>query len=114
LDIRDARQLRRYQTAAETELFAERDACRFLNQQRVGAAVDREAADVFAEDHAAGARRAFEDDERETAPMELVRGREPRDAAADDRHIKHAVQALSRAQGSGIGDSGLVRSRLSR
>src|SRR5207248_3104439 len=60
----------------------------------IGAAVDREAADLLAEDHAAGARRALEDDERAAAQVELVRRREPRDPAADDRRVENGDWGL--------------------
>jgi hypothetical protein len=64
LNVGDARRLGRHQPAAETELFAERNRRRLLNEQGVRSAVEREAADLFADDHATGARRLFEDDER--------------------------------------------------
>src|SRR5205823_10926107 len=83
---------------AEAELLAERDGRRLLHQQRIGAAVDREAADLLTEDHAAGARRALEDDERAAAQVELVGRREPRDPAADDRRVENGGWGL------GIGD----------
>ena len=60
----------------------------FLDEQRIGAGVDREAVDVFAQDDAAGARRALEDDERESRCVQLVGGREPGDAAADDDRVR--------------------------
>ena len=69
LDVGEARRLGRNEPIAEAELLAERDAVRLLNQQRVGAAVDREAVDLFAEDDAAGASRALEHDERDAAAL---------------------------------------------
>ena len=69
---------------AEADLLAERDAFGLLNQQRVGAAVDGVAVDLFAEDHAAGTGRALEHDEGGAVQRQLVRGRQPGDAPADD------------------------------
>src|SRR5262249_58568718 len=77
----------RHERASEAESLAKRDRVRFLNQQRVGPAVDREAADLLAEDHAAGARRLFEDDEGQAPPRQLVGRREARDSAADDGNV---------------------------
>ena len=87
LDVGEARRLGRDEPIAEADLPAQRDRLGLLDQQRVGAAVDREAVDLFAEDDAAGARRALEDDERDAAARELVRRRQPGDAAADDRDV---------------------------
>ena len=89
LDVRHARQLRRHEPAAEPELLAERDPFRFLNQQRVGTAVDGEAIDFFAEDHAAGPRRAVEHDERHASSRQLVRRGQPGNPRADDGDVDH-------------------------
>ena len=95
LDVGEARRLGRDEPIAQAELLAERDRLGFLNQQRVGAAVDREAVDCFADDDAAGARRAFEHHERDAAARELVGGGETRDAAADDDDVD--ADAVGRA-----------------
>ena len=92
LDVREARRLGRDQAIAEADLLAERDAFGLLNQQRVGAAVDGVAVDLFADDHAAGAGRALEHDEGGAVPRELVGGREAGDASADDDASKDASE----------------------
>src|SRR5437762_1750551 len=71
------------QRLAETQLEAQLDALGLLNQQRIGACINREAIDLFAEDDAAGARATFEHDERRAAPVELIRRGKSRDAAPD-------------------------------
>src|SRR5207248_1946932 len=58
-----------------------------LDEQRIGTRVDGEAVDLFAENHAAGARRPFEYHERRAAAVQLVRGREARDSGADDGDV---------------------------
>jgi hypothetical protein len=87
LNVGDPRRLGRHESAAETEFLTERDRRGLLNQQRIRSAVEREAADFFADDHAAGARRLFEDDERAAPPRQLVGGGKARDPAADDRDV---------------------------
>src|SRR5581483_2266066 len=92
LDVGEARQLGRHQAIADPELLAQLDAVGFLNQQRVGTAVEDEAVDRLAEDDAAGARSALEHDERDAASVQLVRRREPRDAATDDDNVRHTIE----------------------
>jgi hypothetical protein len=47
---------------------------------------------LFAEDHAAGTRVTLEHDAPDALPRELVRRRESRDSAADDRDVRHVRQ----------------------
>ena len=72
--------------SAQPEFFAECDAVRLLNEQRVWSAVDDEAVDVLTEDDAAHTFAGFEQREGDTAHVQLVSGGEPGDAAADHYH----------------------------
>ena len=87
LDVRKTRRLRRHESIAEAELFAQLDPVGFLNQERVRSAVDHEPVDFFAEDDSAGPRRSFEQHERHSASRQLVCRGEAGDAAADDDAI---------------------------
>ena len=90
-NVRQPGQLGRYKAIAEPELFTELDALGFLNEQRIRSGVDREAVDLFAEDHAARTCGALQQDERQALPMELKARRQPRDAAADDDRSVHST-----------------------
>src|SRR5262245_44501481 len=88
LDVREARRNGGDEPIAEPELLAQRDALALLEDQRIGAAVDRETVDLLAEDDAAGARSFFEDQKGHVAARQLIRGCEPRDSAADDHRVE--------------------------
>ena len=53
LDEREPRRLRGHQARPETQLFAQSDALRLLNQQGIGPSVDGVAVNLLAENHAA-------------------------------------------------------------
>jgi len=56
LDVRQTRRLRRDESIAEAELFAQFDSVGLLNEERIRSAVDHEPGDFFAEDDTAGPR----------------------------------------------------------
>src|SRR5262245_26427881 len=87
LNVGDSRRLRGYEPIRQADFPAERDPIWLLYQQGVRSRVDGEAINVLAEDHAAGPAGLLEHNERDTAPMQLVRRREPRDASADDSNV---------------------------
>ena len=89
-DVGGARRERRDQPLAEAELAAQRHRTRFLHQQRVRAAVDDPAVEPLRGDDAAGAVAGLEDAHADAAPLQLVRGRQPGDAAADDGDVDGA------------------------
>jgi len=84
LDECEARQLGRRQQAAQAQLLAQFDAFGLLDEQCVGAAVDRVPVDLLAEDDAAETRPAFEQHERYVLSMQFVRRRQTANPAADD------------------------------
>ena len=89
LNEREPWQLRRHQLIAEAKLFAELDPLRLLNEQGVWSTIDREAVDLFTQNHATEARTAFEQDERHVVATELIRRCKTGNAAADDDDLGH-------------------------
>ena len=89
-DVCRARRQRRDETVGDSQLAAERDRRRLLHEQRVRTAVDHPAVEPFGGDDAAGARRRFEDPNAQPALLQLVRGGQPGDAAADDGDVEDA------------------------
>src|SRR5438046_415487 len=87
LNVCDPRWKRRRQAAAEPELLAERDRVALLRQQGVRTGVDRETIDLLAQDDATRPFGAFDHGEGDATRLQFVRGRQPRDAAADDCNI---------------------------
>ena len=83
------------QALAEPELAAERDRLGLLRQHRVGAALEQEAVPRLGADHPAEALPRLEQDVGHLPLVERERGREPGDAAADDRNrrLRHEFRS---------------------
>ena len=65
-----------------------------MNQQRIGATIDRVPVNLLAEDHAAEARPAFEQHERDVLSMQLISRRQATNPAADDDDGKYRVHLV--------------------
>ena len=87
LNVGQARWPRRHEAIAEAELLTQRHALRFLDQQRVGAAVDRVAVNLSLM-MTPPARLLRSRARTDASPRQLECCSQPGDAAADDRqHI---------------------------
>ena len=85
---------------AEAQLAAERHGARLLHEQRVGTGVDDPAVESFGGDDAAGAIGRFEHAHRHATALQLVGGRQARDAAADDGDVDERQLAVTRTNTS--------------
>ena len=69
---------------AHTQLTAQRNRRRFLRDQRIRAGINHKAINMFGADEPTEAGRPLHENERNVPAVQLVRGREPGDAAADN------------------------------
>ncbi len=83
LDEREPRRPRRYEAIAQTQLLAQPDAFRLLNEKRIRPAVDGVPIDLFAENNAACPCSGFKKEEGDTLAMELVGSGESGHSATD-------------------------------
>jgi hypothetical protein len=125
LDVREPRDVGRHETIAQSELPAQFEALRLLDEERIGAGVDCVTIDLFAQDHSAGPRGPLDDYGCQAAPVQLERRGESRDSAAGDEHVDrfgvHGRQILVRTRSSStsmnrrrVGDSVRAEGRRSR
>jgi hypothetical protein len=68
----------------QTQRVTQVQRCRLLHEDGIGTRLDHEAVGVLGSNDPAEARRSLEEQERNSARRELVRGRQACDSAADD------------------------------
>src|SRR5215471_18645393 len=104
LNVSEPRRLGWDQPIGDTELLTEGDAFGLLREDRIRSAVDDELANLFAQNHAASARRTLQDHERQAAFVQLEGRTEPCNPAAHDNDVDEVrgvdgIDAASRLAG---------------
>ena len=95
LDEREPRPLRRHEPRSETQFRTQPDAVRLLDQQGIGATIDRVAIDFLAQHHAAGTWPRFEDDKGHRRSRQLVSGRQPGNPSANHDDVEPLHRSIS-------------------
>jgi hypothetical protein len=90
-DVGGARHKRGQQAIADSELTAERDRGGLLHEHRIGSAIDDPSIESIAAYHTAQTIGGLEQADADAAPLQLVCGREARDASADNGHVEDAT-----------------------